>query len=194
MKTTTWLMAASAVVAAGALLGTDSLGQRKAAAASGIEAARFESDNALHRPTGYDDWVFLGASMGLTYFGNEPDPEDPGLFSSVYMAPEAYRSFMETGVFPDGTMFVKEVHDTVSADGGFSMGELLGLEVHIKDAARFPENGFNFYFFGGDAEIAPAMPEDNICVSCHQERAAHDNVFTQFYPKLRERLNALGAD
>lgn len=154
-----------------------------------LEIAQFEDDNRLIWPANFESWVFLGTTMGMTYFDEEPDPADPGLMSSVFIEPEAYQYFETHGEFADGTMFVKSVKQTLSEGGGFFMGEELGIEVHVKDRERFPKHGYNFYFFPAGSETAAAMPEDNICVSCHQENAAFDNVFIQFYPSIRRKLD-----
>lgn len=154
---------------------------------SKLTTAEFGPDNDLRRPENIESWVFLGATMGMTYVEGAGDPADPGLFSSVFMPPEAYEYFLENGEFADGTMFAKIVRETESSDGGFSMGEILGVEAHVKDRERFPKYGFNFYFFPGNEKIASAMPEDNACVACHMENALFDNVFTQFYPSLKEK-------
>lgn len=160
--------------------------------AAKLEVAVFDKDNGLKRPEGYEEWIFLGTTMGLTYFGDEPDPDDVGLFSSVYIEPQAYKVFQKTGEFPEGTVFAKVVRDTESVDDGYFMGGELALEIHVKDRERFPKHGFNFYFFSSqEEEYAMAMPEDNICVSCHLKEAEFDNTFTQFYPSIRAKLSKL---
>lgn len=159
-----------------------------------LQIAKFEDDNRLIWPENFESWVFLGTTMGMTYFDETPNPEDPGLMSSVYMAPEAYEHFEKYGEFADGTVFVKSVKETLTEGGGFFMGDELGIEVHVKDRERFPDYGYNFYFFPAGQKTAAAMPEDNICVSCHEEQAAFDNVFTQFYPPIRKKLEQKHSD
>lgn len=153
-----------------------------------LQLLKFGEDNTLLRPEGLERWVFLGTTMGMTYFDEQPDPSRPGLFSSIFIEPEAYEHFEQTGTFADGTAFVKIVRETMSEEGGFFMGDELGIEVHVKDRQRFPKHGYNFYFLPAGANEAAAMPEDNACVACHAENAAFDNVFTQYYPKMRKRL------
>ena len=155
-----------------------------------LDVATYDKEGGLKLPEGIESWVFAGSTIGMTYFGGQPDPEDPGLSSSVFVEPQAYRAFINTGEFPEGTIFAKVVRDTVLSEGGYSLGELLGTEIHVKDRNQFPKHGFNFYFYPAGEETAPKMPEDNGCVSCHQAKAAFDNTFTQFYPEIRERLKA----
>ncbi|MEM9670780.1 MAG: cytochrome P460 family protein [Pseudomonadota bacterium] len=156
-----------------------------------LDGPVYGENNALKRPENTESWVFLGTTMGMTYTDDEPAPGDPGLFSTVLMEPSAYQAFLDTGRFADGTVFAKIVRDTITSDGGFSMGRELGMEVHVKDETRFPKHGFNFYFFPADGDdFASALPNDNGCISCHQERAEFDDVFTQFYPTLRDKVRS----
>lgn len=155
-------------------------------------------DGRLVRPAGWEAWVLAGTSMGLTY--NQParqlaPGEPPGMFLNVYVQPWAYEAFMRDGEFPEGTMFVlagsRPVAKADPARGGFYQGDLHLMEVHLKREGIDP-TGWAFYSF--DAEDAPAekLSSDARCYECHAANGAHDNVFTQFYPRIRERLGEAG--
>lgn len=159
---------------------------------------RLTDDGSLVRPEGWEAWVLAGTSIGLTY--NEPASipaagEPPGTFLNVYLQPWAYQGFMDTGSFPEGTMFVlagsRPVDKADPARGGFYQGELSLLEVHAK-IEGVHQSGWGFYGFGGEAEAAPLFPPDTACYSCHDEEAAYDHVFAQFYPAIREKLVSEG--
>jgi len=59
--------------------------------------------------------------------------------------------------------------------------------VMEKDSKRFAEEWAYFSFEGQDGKpVSKAQPfPKNRCWSCHDQKAATDNVFTQFYPVLR---------
>ncbi len=58
----------------------------------------------------------------------------------------------------------------------------MGLEVHVKDEARFPGK---WAFFGfDDAKTAKMTPTGAACYTCHQDHGAVDTTFVQFYPTL----------
>jgi hypothetical protein len=58
----------------------------------------------------------------------------------------------------------------------------MGLEVHLRDDARFP-GGWAFYGFGDQAAAAP-IPRSAECYSCHATHGAVNSTFVQFYPTL----------
>src|SRR2546427_4068304 len=69
---------------------------------------RFAGGNQLVRPEGYRQWVFVGSSLGMSYNDDGQAGGAPE-FHNVYIRPEAYRQFAETGTFPDQTVLVMEV-------------------------------------------------------------------------------------
>ena len=58
----------------------------------------------------------------------------------------------------------------------------MGLEVHVKDEARFQGKWAFFGFDGG--KTAKMTPTTASCYSCHSEHAAVDTTFVLFYPTL----------
>ena len=146
----------------------------------------------LVRPADYREWPFLGSGLGLTYMeANAVNAAPP--FTNVFVNPSSYRSFIETGTWPNQTVFVLESRrsETNAAPnvGGRFQGEMLGLEAEVKDA-RFSD-GWAFFNFGR----APALSTDaapltgnavSTCIECHTQHTAVERTFVQFYPTLLE--------
>ncbi len=112
------------------------------------------------------------------------------MFDNVFVNPEAYRAFLQTGTWPDKTVLVLEVRGaeskgSINQSGNFQTSDLVGIEAHVKDAARFQDK---WAFFGFDDAAKPAkeIPHRAQCYSCHQQHAAVDTTFVQFYPTLLE--------
>lgn len=151
---------------------------------------RYSADGQLLRPEGYREWVFVGASIGLGY--NEAQPPRRPTFHNTYIQPEAYRHYLKTGQFPDKTMLVMEVrepgtHESINKHGQFE-AEYLGVEAAVKDEKQFPDKWAYFNFRGANGaqlDQTKAFPKQ-ACWNCHNEHAAVDNVFVQFYPVLRD--------
>ena len=157
----------------------------------GMAVPTYTEDGDLIRPDDYRTWVFVGASLGLSYSEGAAEREGPGAFTNVYIQPEAYRYFMETGKFPEGTMLPMDIYRPGSRESinqaGYFEKDFLGMEVAVKDSDRY-EEGWAYLSFrnrsGGLRASASAFPKDR-CYDCHAEHAATDNVFTQFYPVLQ---------
>jgi hypothetical protein len=156
---------------------------------------QFTADGRLIRPAGWEEWVMIGASTGLSYTdppAERPAGAAPGIFHNIYLQQWAYRYVMERGVFPEGAMLVMSMYEpsrkSAPARSGFYEGNLIPmLEVHLKRAG-IDSTGWAFYGFGETDSTAAKIPGDASCYSCHKAEAAFDQAFVQFYPAIRERL------
>jgi len=71
---------------------------------------------------------------------------------------------------------------SINQAGSYQGTEVMGVEIHVKDEARFPGK-WAFFIFDG-AKTAKMVPTDMSCYTCHTEHAAVDTTFVQFYPTL----------
>ena len=163
-----------------------------------VDGPQYGSGNTLVRPANYREWIFVGAGLGLTY-----DAAAAGTtFTNVFVNPAAYRSFMNTGRWPDKSVFVLEFRASATEappnTAGRFQARLVGIEAEVKDA-RFPD-GWAFYNFRlkaeatGLADSAPPLAGQDVasCVECHTKSTAVERTFVQFYPTLLEVARAKG--
>ena len=154
----------------------------------------YTSDGQLKLPENYRQWVYLTTGFDMSYSANAMQM-DHHMFDNVFVNPEAYKAFVETGTWPDKTVLVLEARNaegkgSINQRGNFQGSEVMGLEVHVKDVSRFPGK---WAFFGfGDSKTAKMTPTDMACYSCHSEHAAVDTTFVQFYPTLLPIAQAKG--
>jgi hypothetical protein len=153
----------------------------------GMTVPRYDAEGALLRPEGFRSWVFVGASLGLSY-AEDAKQQQPGRIHNVYMQPEAYRYFEKTGQFPEKTMFALVLYEPKQKESinkhGYFSGDLKAVEYAVKDSERHPE-GWAYYDFGPETKTqSKAFPKDR-CYECHRQNGEVDNVFVQFYPVLR---------
>lgn len=146
----------------------------------------YTDDAQLKVPEHYREWVYLSSGFDMSY---NPGMQmaDHHMFDNVFVNPEAYKAFVETGTWPDKTMLVLEVRGaegkgSINQKGNYQSTDRMGLEVHVKDEKRFPDK---WAFFGfDDAKTAKMVPLEASCYSCHAAHAAVDRTFVQFYPTL----------
>ena len=145
----------------------------------------YESDGRLKLPANYREWIFLSSGLDMSY--SVASSADHSMFDNVFAEPTAYREFVRTGTWPDGTLLLLEARGatskgSINQHGKFQNGDVMGVEIHVKDTKRF-QGGWAFFSFDspGPAKRIPATAD---CYSCHQQHAAVDTTFVQFYPTL----------
>jgi len=193
---TALLLTVALTYSAGALLFHVGLPASQAAenekmAGPSLEVADFSASGELLRPANLEEWVFLGASLGMGYNTVDFDPKRPGNLQVVLMEPKAFAHFKAHGNYADGSMFLLSFYaaeQRVSIDrAGFVQGELKNFEIHLLDRARFAE-GRAFYQFAKNDDKAAAIPPGSTCVQCHIKDGAFDGTFAQFYPVIRNAI------
>jgi cytochrome P460 len=122
-------------------------------------------------------------------------------YHNVYIEPGSFDIYRKTGIFPDGTIFFKELQLTLppaeNPDGsrtepsgrGYFPGAFNGADVTVKDSKRFADTGgwgyFNFNHHEPKAPTAKVKAKSE-CAFCHIGAAKRDEVWTQFYRILDE--------
>jgi hypothetical protein len=157
----------------------------------------YTSTGELIRPKNFEKWVFVGSPLtpNVLNHGQANFPE----FHNVYIEPVSYEIYKKTGVFPEGTMFFKELQlllppsefpdgsRTEPSGRGYFPGKLNGADVTVKDTKRYAATGgwgyYNFNHFEPKAATAKLRPREE-CSYCHEASAKKDDVWTQFYPRL----------
>ena len=159
----------------------------------------YTPDGNLKFPTNYREWVYLTSGVDMSYSPNM----DMGhsMFDNVFVNPEAYKAFLQTGMWPDKTIMVLELRmagteGSINKTGHYQTGEIMGREVHVKDEARFAGTAKWAFFNAEDGATGKLLPKEMDCYSCHEQHGAVDTTFVQFYPTLLEiakKKNTLSA-
>ena len=145
----------------------------------------YTSDSQLKFPEHYRDWVYLTTGFDMSY--NPAMRMGHHMFDNVFVNPEAYKAFVETGTWPDKTVLLIEARGaeskgSINQAGNYQGSDVMAVEVHVKDEARFPGKWAFFGFDGG--KTAKMIPTSEGCYTCHSAHAAVDTTFVQFYPTL----------
>jgi hypothetical protein len=153
---------------------------------------QYDAKGQLLRPDDYREWMFLSSGYGMNY---SPTPGSHEMFTNVFVQRWAYQEFLKSGKWPEQSMFVIDEREAQSKGSinkvGHFQTDLTGLAVEVKDSSRYPEK---WAYFGFDAKdtASEAMPKGNGCWSCHEEHAAVEHTFVQFYPTLKPVAKKFG--
>jgi hypothetical protein len=182
-----WMPITFAVLAAAAV--TAEAGDAPESAVGDGIALRYETDGALLTPVAYREWVFLSSGLDMSY-SEDPAMEGQSMFDNVFVNRSAWAAFRRTGHWPDKTVFVMEArgassHGSINKQGKYQTEELMGLEYHVHDEARFKATGGWGFFAGEAAGPAKLLPASAPCYACHRDHGAVDTTFTQFYPTAK---------
>ena len=147
----------------------------------------YTPEGELIAPADYREWVFMSSGIDMSY-SEAAAAADHSMFDNVFVDPAAWRAFKATGHWPDKSMFVLEIRGaeskgSINKRGQFQTEEVMGVEMHVRDDARF-KGGWGFFTFNG-GKPAKQIPYEAGCYACHQAHAAVDTTFTQFYPTAK---------
>jgi Cytochrome P460 len=158
-----------------------------AATKAGGNGPQYTADGQMRFPTDYREWIFLSSGMDMSY---QPSagPAAHSVFDNVFVNPAAYRAFLQTGTWPEGTMMMLEVrggegNHSINVRGQTQSTEVMGMEIHVKDSAHV-KGGWGFYRFNDKKESAKLIERPATCYTCHEAHGAVDTTFVQFYPTL----------
>jgi Cytochrome P460 len=162
------------------------------------DVVKYTSAGELMKPADFREWVFLSSGLGMTY--NPPEASGAAAsrapsFTNVYVNPSSYRRFVQTGTWPDQTMFVLEIRASAS-EGSINLGgryqtELRAVEAEVKDSTHFADK-WAYFNFGATADRVAPLPKTASCYACHGTKAAVEQTFVQFYPTLMEVARRMG--
>lgn len=152
----------------------------------------YTADARLNFPGSYREWVYLTSGFDMSYSA-AANGSGHHLFDNLFVNPASYRAFERSGRWPDGTVLVLELRragadNPLNKQGSFQGTAVVGVEVHVRDSARFA-GGWAFYSFGGTGSssfntAAKVIPHSADCYACHTAHGAVDTTFVQFYPTL----------
>ena len=159
---------------------------RSQTAATSAASPQFTSDGKLVRPEGYRSWVYASSGYGMSY--SQKADDSMVMFTNVFVNPSSYGYYLAHGNWPDKTIFVLELYGSTSQGsinkhGSYQTG-FMGLDVEVKDEKRFADKWAYFGFDAAEKAASAATPSKNDCWKCHDENAAVEHSFVQFYPEL----------
>ena len=156
----------------------------------------YTADAQLKLPENYRQWVYLTTGFDMSY--NPSLSMGHHMFDNVFVNPESYKSFVDSKMARQNRAGPRRPHrpgqGSINQKGSYQGTEIMGIEAHVKDEARFPGK-WAFFIFDG-AKTAKMVPTNMDCYTCHTQHAAVDTTFVQFYPTflpIAEKKGTLSA-
>jgi hypothetical protein len=149
----------------------------------------------LRAPPDYREWIYATTGLDMSY--SRVNLPGHHMFDNVFVNPAAWQAFKRSGTWPDKTVLVLETRGantkgSINKRGYFQDTDLMGVEVHVKDIARFGGDGWAFFTFEDTDKPSAMIPHDADCYSCHKSHGAVDSTFVQFYPSMLPLAKARG--
>jgi hypothetical protein len=135
----------------------------------------------LKPPAGYRHWFHVN-----TMIVDKASPlfEALGGMHNVHVNAVGEPALRKGGPYPDGTVFLTDLHDFSVVDGAYVEGPLKGLAVMAKDSNKYAATGgWGFQFWlGGDANKPIVTDAAKQCFECHQPKKNQDYVYSTYIP------------
>jgi len=146
-----------------------------------IVSVSADSADALKPPVGYRQWFHVNTMI--------VDKASP-LFAAlggmhiVHVNSVGEPALKTGGPYPDGTMFLTDLHDFAVIDGSYVEGALKGLALMEKDSKKYAATGgWGFQFWAGGDPNRPAVTDAaKQCFECHQPKKDQDYVYSTYIP------------
>ena len=135
----------------------------------------------IKQPSGYRNWYHVN-----TMIVDKPSPlfDALGGMHNVHVNSVGEDALKKGGPYPDGTIFVTDLHDFTVSDGSYVEGKLKGIAVMVKDANKYAATGgWGFQLFaGGDPNKPIVTDAAKQCFECHTPQKSQDYVFSTYIP------------
>ena len=118
----------------------------KAVLAASTWCPAYTKSGEMLPPGDYREWIFLTSGIDMSYSPKAAGMPGPLDVRQCFVNPEAYRSFLETGTWPDKTVMVLEGREAASKGsinqrGHFQSGEVMGLKSMSRMKRGFRASG-----------------------------------------------------
>jgi hypothetical protein len=147
-----------------------------------VASVSAQSADELTPPVGYRKWFHVN-----TMIVDKASPffEAIGGMHNVHINSVGETALRKGGPYPDGTVFMTDLHDYALVDGSYVEGALKGLSVMAKDSKKYASTGgWGFQFWvGGDPKKPLVTNATKQCFECHLPKKDQDYVYSTYLPE-----------
>ena len=140
-----------------------------------------ESVDDIKPPVDYRRWFHVN-----TMIVDKASPlfEVLGGMHNVHVNSVGESALRKGGPYPNGTVFLTDLHEFSVVDGSYVEGALKGLALMAKDSKKYASTGgWGFQFWaGGDPKNPIVTDATKQCFECHQPKKDQDYVYSTYIP------------
>jgi hypothetical protein len=161
----------------GRFLGTVAVG----IAVLAVVSVSAESADDLKPPVGYRQWFHVNT---MIVDKTSPLFEVLGGMHNVHVNSVGESALRKGEPYPDGTVFLTDLHDFSVVDGSYVEGALKGLAMMAEDTRQYASTGGWGFQFWVEGDPGKPMVTDvtKQCFECHQPRKSQDYVYSTYIP------------
>ena len=140
-----------------------------------------ETADDLKPPAGYRRWFHVNT---MIVDKTSPLFEVLGGMHNVHVNSVGEAALRKGGPYPNGTVFLTDLHEFSVVEGSYVEGVLKGLAVMAKDSKKYASTGgWGFQFWAqGDSKKPIVTDVVKQCFECHQPKKDPDYVYSTYIP------------
>lgn len=129
-------------------------------------------------PTNYRKWQHI---KSMVIQQGHPLFDSFGGIHHIYANKKAMKGYIEKKSFPDGSVIVFDLLDTLLENNAILEGNRKVLGVMVKNSKKFKETGgWGFFAYKGDTKEQIVKDMKTLCFECHTSQKATDYVFSSY--------------
>lgn len=129
-------------------------------------------------PTNYRKWQHI---KSMVIQQGHPLFDSFGGIHHIYANKKAMKGYIEKKSFPDGSVIVFDLLDTLVENNAILEGNRKVLGVMVKNSKKFKETGgWGFFAYKGDTKEQIVKDMKTLCFECHASQKDTDYVFSSY--------------
>ena len=145
-----------------------------------ISLSAAESAGDINIPAGYRNWFHVNT---MVIDRASPLFDQLGGMHIIHINATGEAALKKGGPYPDGTIFLDDLHEFSISDGSYVEGALKALVIMVKDKKYASTGGWGWQALaGGDPKKPLVTDPAKQCFACHQPRKDQDYVYSTYIP------------
>ncbi|MGH9759460.1 MAG: cytochrome P460 family protein [Blastocatellia bacterium] len=146
-----------------------------------IGSAFAAGQSGITLPADYRQWFHVNS---MTVDKTSPLSPQLGGLHNVYINSKGLPALKSGGSYPDGSVFLDDIHEFSVSDGSYIEGNRKAIAIMVRDAKKYASTaGWGWQvWIGGDPKKPVVTDANTMCVQCHSQHKDNSYVFSTYIP------------